>query len=295
MIITLYLNIGGTIIMKILRAIGAFFAKIGRWIANTAWIQPLLIVGGIFGMIFSIPYIKQAIENAQVDNTDHDYEYYKSHALDLKENGKAERLFSYLDDTSKLVEVNKEFGQKFFVSFVQKNCADCKECVEGYKQLSAKFHSKEYGLTGSFKLYTILVDKKDDDDNYLAKALINRQKQFFDDLVTTFEDDEYALYKTTSSTIASSLRSMLDRLTDSTLETSEGIDTPITFMYDYQAYKDGGRVNFNGVTAIFSNYIDLMTTKAYGTVKNKVSKGYLLRDCWSYQKIFDPTREDLAE
>ena len=55
--------------MKILRVIGAFFVKIGRWIANTAWVQPLLIVGGIFGIIFSIPYIKKAIEDAQVDNT----------------------------------------------------------------------------------------------------------------------------------------------------------------------------------------------------------------------------------
>ena len=57
--------------MKVLRAIGGFFAKIGRWIANTAWIQPLLIVGGIFGIIFSIPYIKQAIDNSKIDNTDY--------------------------------------------------------------------------------------------------------------------------------------------------------------------------------------------------------------------------------
>ena len=49
--------------MKILRAIGHFFAKIGRWIANTAWVQPLLIVGGIFAIIFSIPYIKRGFEN----------------------------------------------------------------------------------------------------------------------------------------------------------------------------------------------------------------------------------------
>ena len=43
--------------MVVLRAIGRFFARIGRWIKETAWIQPLLIVGAIFAVIFSIPHI----------------------------------------------------------------------------------------------------------------------------------------------------------------------------------------------------------------------------------------------
>ena len=49
--------------MKVLRAIGRFFARIGRWIRDTAWIQPLLIVGGIFGIIFSIPYITNWVKS----------------------------------------------------------------------------------------------------------------------------------------------------------------------------------------------------------------------------------------
>ena len=39
--------------MKILKAIGAFFARIWRWIKETAWVQPLLIVGAIFAIIFA--------------------------------------------------------------------------------------------------------------------------------------------------------------------------------------------------------------------------------------------------
>ena len=70
--------------MKILRAIGGFFAKIGRWIASTAWIQPLLIVGGIFGIIFSIPYIKKGIEGLQNDTTDYEYKYYSDRSLSLQ-------------------------------------------------------------------------------------------------------------------------------------------------------------------------------------------------------------------
>ena len=49
--------------MVVLRAIGKFFARIGRWIKETAWVQPLLIVGGIFAIIFSIPYIVKGVSS----------------------------------------------------------------------------------------------------------------------------------------------------------------------------------------------------------------------------------------
>ena len=96
--------------MKILRAIGGFFAKIGRWIANTAWVQPLLIVGGIFGIIFSIPYIKKGIEGLQADTTDYHYEYFKDHALSLKKDGAADKLLHYLDvfDSDSQTKIRKE-------------------------------------------------------------------------------------------------------------------------------------------------------------------------------------------
>ena len=45
--------------MAILKSIGAFFVKIWHWIKETAWVQPLLIVGAIFAVIFSIPYITE--------------------------------------------------------------------------------------------------------------------------------------------------------------------------------------------------------------------------------------------
>ena len=48
--------------MKILSAIGRFFARIGRWIKETAWIQPLLIVGAIFAVIFAIPHIINGVK-----------------------------------------------------------------------------------------------------------------------------------------------------------------------------------------------------------------------------------------
>ena len=49
--------------MFILKSIGAFFVKIWRWIKETAWVQPLLIVGAIFAIIFSIPSITNAVSS----------------------------------------------------------------------------------------------------------------------------------------------------------------------------------------------------------------------------------------
>ena len=41
--------------MNIMKAISATFARFWRWIRETAWVQPLLIVGSLFAVIFSIP------------------------------------------------------------------------------------------------------------------------------------------------------------------------------------------------------------------------------------------------
>ncbi len=49
--------------MNILKAIGGFFTKLWRWIKETAWVQPLLIVGAIFAVIFSIPKITGWVES----------------------------------------------------------------------------------------------------------------------------------------------------------------------------------------------------------------------------------------
>ncbi|MBO5578251.1 MAG: hypothetical protein J5955_04020 [Bacilli bacterium] len=274
--------------MKILRAIGAFFAKIGRWIANTAWIQPLLIVGGIFAVIFSIPYIKTAIENAQIDNTDYDYLYYKDHSLDLNEGGKAEKLFSYLD-AKDYENINKEFGTKFFFTFAQENCADCKSAVAAFKNFASNF--KTWELDHEFKLYSILVDVKDDNDDkvYLAKKIVKENTQFLNELTTAYGEEttstEYALYKNKESIKSTYTKNMKD-LSDAMLETSSGLTTPMTFLYDYDKVQaDANYHNANCITAVLFNTDALVEDNQ---PKNEVTKAQVLRDCWSYQTLFDP-------
>ena len=66
--------------MKILKAIGGFFVKIWRWIKETAWVQPLLIVGAIFAIIFSIPYFTEWINSIGIGSEN----YYSAHKVSLE-------------------------------------------------------------------------------------------------------------------------------------------------------------------------------------------------------------------
>ena len=270
--------------MKILRAIGGFFAKIGRWIANTAWIQPLLIVGGIFGIIFSIPYIKKGFEGLQTDNTDYKYQFYKDHALGLKEDGKADKLLHYLDEYEDNVEnIRKEFGSKFFLTFAKKDCVNCKDNVAGYKSLSNNFSS--WKLDHSFKLYSILVDKTDDDGEYLAKKILRKNNGLFEKLAAEYgeADPDYPIYRN----LPDKKKGIADKIAafpEQTLTTSNGMETPTTFLIDL----DGAESNFsvNGITQIFFNYQDFITGEV-----NARTKGQMLRDIWSYSGVFDPDYE----
>lgn len=273
--------------MKILRAIGAFFAKIGRWIAGTAWIQPLLIVGGIFAIIFSIPYIKKGIEGLQTDTTDYKYQYYKDRSLDLKDGGKADKLLGYLEDYDNNKEnIKKDFGSQFIISFVKQNCQNCKDAVEGYKYVANNYNSK---FTNKFKLYTILVDKTDDDGEYMAKPIVEKHNDLFDMIAGLFEDDsvkeDYPVFKNTTG----KADGVIEKLKQLSGITTDGMETPTSFMVDINAFEDGA-FGTNGITQFFFNYIDYVD----GDTVNAATKGNLLRDMWTYQNIFDPEYEKIA-
>ena len=115
-----YLIEGGTFHEKILGAIVGFFVAIWRWIKETAWVQPLLIVGIIFGIIFAIPSVVDGIRKIDERNNSAE-KYYQQFQVSLAgaENSAADKL---LDEIKQNSEGGSESlkGQKFFVVFVQK-------------------------------------------------------------------------------------------------------------------------------------------------------------------------------
>lgn len=275
--------------MKLFRAIGRFFAKIGRWIANTAWVQPLLIVGGIFAIIFSIPYIKKGIEGLINNGTDYEYVWYGEHALDLYENGAADRLLGYLEffDDENEEKIRQEFGSKFLLTFVQQSCQNCKDGVEGYNNAYAS------GYCPDFKLFSILVDKMDDQGKeYLAQPIYSKHTGLFEDLVEYYGEsaEDYPLYNNLAN---KGKKSVVDTMisTSSALDVAstseEGLETPMTFMIDLDKY-DEGYYGVNGITQLFYNYIDFDLSNS----TNASTKGMVIRDLWHYEGVFDPNYEE---
>lgn len=296
---------------KVLRAIGGFFAKIGHWIANTAWVQPLLIVGGIFAIIFSIPYIKRGIEGLIASNqVDTKLAFYTSRAVSLDKadvgtgESRADKLFTWLEEGNE-EEIKKEFGEKFFLSFSEKTCDNCKDLVEGFTTFESKF-SSEYRLnkdkdTGEelpgFKFYSIMADTFITDSNsslkdkYPAQVILNRHQSLLEEIVATYTEEktaqtgyEYCLLNN----LESGQEALITSISKLINIESDGIDVPTTFLIDLTD-KAPDTANVNGVTAIFFNYKNLMKEDS----GNVVHQAEFLRDCWTYSNSFSPDGKEI--
>ncbi len=174
--------------MVVLRAIGRFFARIGRWIRDTAWVQPLLIVGGIFAVIFSIPYITKWVQSWFKEGNPAD-SFYGKYALSYKniENHESEidDLFKYMEYMENPTEENakaraegkEHFGEKFFLAFVQKDCEACEQNFTGYKLLRSEWGKGEFSFNETykkedFKMHTIFIDEINDKGDNLFKKYV---------------------------------------------------------------------------------------------------------------------------
>lgn len=179
--------------MKILSAIGGFFVRIGRWIKETAWIQPLLIVGAIFGVIFSIPYVINGVKGL-FDEGDAANKYFSKYQLSLKNadvipdgestgTSKVDVLFSYLEEDNSAAIIST-YGEQFFVAFVEEDSSSCEELYGGLKTFQEKWaaNNAEFAnLEGRFKLLTVYTDsisEVDDETDLFDQVWLNHYSLF---------------------------------------------------------------------------------------------------------------------
>ncbi len=147
---------------KVLGALGGAFVAIWRWIKETAWVQPLLIVGLIFAVIFSIPSIVDGFRGIS-DRKNSPDAFYKKYQVSLKgaENSDAQKLFH--DIYEELNEPNSTnlAGDKFLIVFVQgdNKCGACDSAQKGFEYLME--HESTFITSGpTFKLKTIFTDEE---------------------------------------------------------------------------------------------------------------------------------------
>ena len=216
-----------------------------EWFKEAAWLQVLLIVGVVVGIVVSIPYVVKGISSAINNNTS---TFYDEHRIDYK------KFNSYLDgsDTScngymgdyTMTDDNKiNFNndkQGFVVMMYKSNCDSCNTLQKNLENCYKNFN-KKYG-EGKIKFYTIDVSWDIDDDD---KAATNSGKyDYYNNSYITLEqqmDVQFAVkdtYLDQDDTHKSSAVTEDTLNNDLTADTTGGtLPTPmiITFIKDKEA------------------------------------------------------------
>lgn len=277
--------------MKILRAIGRFFAKIGRWIRDTAWVQPLLIVGGIFAIVFSIPYLTAWIKSWSDHGPEHVAYYNKFKAAmndeDDKNDAKANQIFTYLMDYGSgkaTAEQKDKYGEKFFIAFVQDDCSGCEDNYSGFEYAQKQWNKNGYDIedNNKFVLYTISIDKTVKKDNKNSETVNVFQKYFYDRYSSIFEETSQSATESyyflnqggESSTYASELKKM---------ETSDSFSSPTVFLIDL-TNNAPDYTNKYGVSEVVFTYEG--TAKGGADTSTSQAKAQTIVDAWNHKGIF---------
>ena len=179
--------------MNVLKKLGTPFVALWRWIKETAWVQPLLIVGVIFAIIFSIPSITSWVQSW--DFGDDKYNWLENKQLSLegitdeKIDGEAARFLSTFEEAQSLWKNNEKDearekmksytgdADKLFLYFVQENdAADNineanKYLVEEARKDKVTSKVDDY-KGGNFQYRTIFTDQviEDKDGEYIYES-----------------------------------------------------------------------------------------------------------------------------
>lgn len=186
------------------------FIKLWNWIKETAWIQPLLIVGIVFGIIFSISPIVKA---CSTEDTEKEYTFYADRELKLEkvftdiDNCEAAEVltniynadlacgenFEKYESAEAKAAIEKLPAKKFFLMFYSKECDACKNSSEAFEYLvenwgEGYFKTNKNDSTAAqekFEMYTIntleQVKNEEDKDEVAFPEILENIPEFFEE------------------------------------------------------------------------------------------------------------------
>jgi hypothetical protein len=260
-----------------MKPIGLFFGKIfgglWNWIKETAWVQPLLIVGSIFAIIFSIPTITEWV-NGIAESINSPESYYRNFqkTLEGEEDSDAQKLIDSMMDN------DDEFGEKFMVAFVQVTCQFCKEAQPAFKEL-VENTSRYYGTQesdsisevtkdqfGTFKFYTIFIDETYDFPEDTTTSPFER-----------FLQRNSAFLERTAEVARNSPFKVNDQLSEAQIDIlesgeSNAISTPTVIMYDLSDNSPEEGISELLISVPGANFYD---------------KAVTLSDAWMHRNLFE--------
>lgn len=169
--------------MNFLKKCATPFVAIWRWIKETAWVQPLLIVGIIFAIIFSIPSITSGIQGL-INSTASHIKYFDDHQLSLEGakddqyDSAADKFFEKFNDAQEswqngkkdeAKEIMSSYSKngKFFLFFVQEDCSACSVLKNACEYLEDNWSRYVTDSEAApFMFQSVIVDETVDDDYY---------------------------------------------------------------------------------------------------------------------------------
>lgn len=178
------------------------FIKLWNWIKETAWIQPVLIVGLVFAVIFSISPLVNWINGLNTTEAETNsyyarFQYSLEGILSANKDDKssAGKLIQDIQTATGMSDgaekdrfiSEKLPGKKFFLAFVQKQCEACQTAKEGIETLEQNWNRDYYIPTDglSFKMASIFTDQEvtnNTDETTLAAfdQFLNNYSNFFE-------------------------------------------------------------------------------------------------------------------
>ncbi len=267
---------------KILLAIAKPFVALWNWIKETAWVQPLLIVGCIFAIIFSIPYIVSGIQSLISD--DDAFEYLEDNMLSMEDTYKGESeadefLELYLDvanewtdiytgestSTTAIDSFKKKYGEKMFFVLASSDCDGCSNISEALEYLED--YADDLDLNGEFEFYCIITDEEMDEDeqeDYYEEIsafvqLYNRWPGYFEDIYIAAQRNNYYNNLSDPASFRESLANLMD---------PDDLEVPVVTVIDLTEENT-------------SRYI---TTQVFFSVDGETSRtrAIQLTDAWNY-------------
>lgn len=292
--------------MNTLKKLATPFIVVGRWIKETAWVQPLLIVGVIFAIIFSIPSITSGIQGL-IDSSSDDIAWYENNQLSLdgtydktsdannffadfvlaQQGSNEQEGWSSESETGKAnaKEIMDKYSNntgKFFLFFVQDDCSACSDTKDAAERLVDYWDvyiGDEVDNVPLFQYQSIICDEDVDADEYedtpAFEYLFGDQNYniFAEQCVDVGQDNNYYRNATTSTknTIEDNLENLLS--SDSSSSTlSSNFQTPLIVLID---------------TTESNTTRNIISTLFYSLEGDDIyARTQFLADCWLGQEKF---------
>lgn len=279
--------------MNVKNAVGGFFTKAWRWIKETAWIQPLLIVGIIFGVIFSIPPIVKKAKEIKAREASK-ASFFANYQISLKDD-KANNFTKSLESLTYLKQDNPDASfdelidmakkddsdfaltkddDKFFFVYVSEDCSACEAAYTAFKTLKDKLGSDSYPLSEQnkgqkFKMRTIFVDEGKDKDVF--DDYMDNNMHFFELLAESATDYDYSIRTDSDS------RKLFDEGITIFNDADKTVYAPTIILMDFTE----NAPTDNGIAEVLFG----IPKAESGRDKNKNNIDTLL-DCWNNEGLF---------